>query len=93
MGLNITIVAITSLDEYIWISRVEENCKKHPQIVEIPQFARNRSILQETDQNLPDALAIARSQRRLALPHVNVLYCERHLFMSKAPWDKAAEII
>ena len=33
----------------------KKTAKKHPQIVEISQFARNRPILQETDQNLPGA--------------------------------------
>ena len=48
--------------------------------------------LQETDQDLLGASPIARSQRRIALLHVTVLYSERHLFMSKAPGDEAGEL-
>ena len=66
--------------------------QKKTQIVEIHQFARNRPILQETDQDLSGASPISRSQRRIALFHVNILSSERHLFMSKAPGDEARAI-
>ena len=78
----------------VWINTFEYNvstktAKNTLKSSNYPQFARNRRILQETNQDLPGASPIARSQRRTALLHVNVLYSKRHLFMSKAG-DEAA---
>ena len=56
------------------------NKQKRTQIVELPQFARNRQIFQKIDQDLLGASSILRSQRRAALLRVNVLrsdlYCD-----------------
>ena len=62
-------------------------CKKQT------NFARNRPILQKTDQDLPGAFPTARSQGRTTLLLVNVLYSERHIFISKSPGNETGTTV